>query len=111
MCKQNRMKRLTNDRGFTLVEMLIVLVIISVLIVLTVANLSKNKSVAEGKECEALKTVIGNQMEVYEIDIGEPAADITVLMDGGYIQSNTCSNGTIYTIQDGSVVGGETSSG
>ncbi|NGP43575.1 prepilin-type N-terminal cleavage/methylation domain-containing protein [Bacillaceae bacterium SIJ1] len=94
-----------SESGFTLVEMLIVLVIISILIVLTVANLSKNKEVAEAKECEALKNIIENQMKVYEIDQDAAVEDIQLLIEDGYIQTNTCRNGITYTIEGGEVVG------
>ncbi|MBD1222742.1 prepilin-type N-terminal cleavage/methylation domain-containing protein [Virgibacillus halodenitrificans] len=48
---------LKNNRGFTLIEMLIVLMIISVLIILIVPNLSGKSKQVHDKGCEALVNV------------------------------------------------------
>jgi len=42
-----------NQKGFTLIEMMIVLLVISVLLVITVPNVTKNNSSINEKGCEA----------------------------------------------------------
>ncbi|MEH6949160.1 competence type IV pilus major pilin ComGC, partial [Bacillus sp. JJ634] len=47
------LKRLRNEKGFTLIEMLIVLLIISVLLIITIPNITKHQSTVQTKGCEA----------------------------------------------------------
>lgn len=47
------MKRLKNQRGFTLIEMLIVMLIITVLIAIAIPNVSKQTSAVDEKGCKA----------------------------------------------------------
>lgn len=52
------MKFLRRDDGFTLVEMLIVLLIISVLILITIPNITKHFKTIDNKGCEAYVSII-----------------------------------------------------
>ncbi|MFF2854521.1 prepilin-type N-terminal cleavage/methylation domain-containing protein, partial [Peribacillus sp. NPDC058002] len=38
-----------NERGFTLIEMLIVLLVISILLIITIPNITKNQSTIQSK--------------------------------------------------------------
>ncbi len=72
--------------AFTLVEMLIVLLIISVLMLLFVPNLSKQKDVVREKGDAAVVKVVESQMDLYEVKTGDkPTVDD--LVDVGYITS------------------------
>ncbi|AIM25211.1 competence type IV pilus major pilin ComGC [Melissococcus plutonius] len=62
------MKKRSWHKGFTLLEMLIVLLILSVLILLFVPNLAKQKETIDQKGNEAIVKVIEAQMELYELD-------------------------------------------
>lgn len=73
-------------KGFTLVEMLIVLLIISVLMLLFVPNLSKQKDVVREKGDAAVVKVVESQMDLYEVKTGDkPTVDD--LVEVGYITS------------------------
>lgn len=83
-----------NQKGFTLIEMLIVLLIISVLIILIVPNLGEKSKDVNKKGCEALVTVVQAEVDSYYLDkkkypksIGEMGPD--------YIkkEQKTCPNG------------------
>ena len=52
------MKFLKNDKGFTLIEMLIVLFVISILMIITIPNITKNQSAIKSKGCEAFVNII-----------------------------------------------------
>ncbi|MFP3357614.1 prepilin-type N-terminal cleavage/methylation domain-containing protein [Planococcus sp. SIMBA_143] len=52
------MKRLKNQRGFTLIEMLIVMLIITVLIAIAIPNVSKQTSAVDEKGCKAFVHII-----------------------------------------------------
>ncbi|MDR1568091.1 MAG: prepilin-type N-terminal cleavage/methylation domain-containing protein [Streptococcaceae bacterium] len=80
------MKKLKKMRAkaFTLIEMLIVLVIISVLILLFVPNLSKHKTTVEEKGQAAVIKVVESQGELYELNIGETPT-LKLLQENEYI--------------------------
>ncbi|EOI03078.1 prepilin-type N-terminal cleavage/methylation domain-containing protein [Enterococcus moraviensis ATCC BAA-383] len=54
--------------GFTLLEMLVVLLIISVLILLFVPNLSKHKEGVDKKGNEAIVKIIETQIDLYAME-------------------------------------------
>ena len=61
-------KIIKKHSGFTLLEMLVVLLIISVLILLFVPNLSKHKEGIDKKGQEAIVKVVETQMDLYEME-------------------------------------------
>ena len=73
-----------ND-GFTLLEMLIVLLVIAVLIILFVPNLSKQQASINKQGDDALSKVIQTQTEMYYLDNNERPKDLDELVKGGYI--------------------------
>nr|MBO1352391.1 prepilin-type N-terminal cleavage/methylation domain-containing protein [Enterococcus sp. DIV0212c] len=58
-------KKKINYSGFTLLEMLVVLLIISVLILLFVPNLSKHKEGVDKKGNEAIVKIVETQIDLY----------------------------------------------
>lgn len=82
------MKKLLNlkAKGFTLIEMLIVLVIISALLLLFVPNLSKQKDAVKETGGAAVVKVVEGQAELYELNnVGE--ASLEKLVAAGSITS------------------------
>lgn len=76
MMKQRKKKKYP---GFTLVEVLVVLIIICVLVVLFVPNVGKQKELADEKSNQALTTLVENQIKIYELEYpGEKDRSITV---------------------------------
>lgn len=82
------MKKLLNKKAkaFTLVEMLIVLVIISVLLLLFVPNLSKQKDSVKDTGAAAVIKVVESQAELYELN-NTGGATLSTLVNKGYITS------------------------
>lgn len=70
--------------GFTLLEMLIVLFILSVLILLFVPNLSKHKETVNKKGDDALLKVVDAQIELYSLEKNRTPS-LTDLVNEGYI--------------------------
>lgn len=62
------MKKINRYQGFTLLEMLVVLLIISLLILLFVPNLSKQKDSVEKKGIEAVVKLVETQKDLYEME-------------------------------------------
>lgn len=95
-----------NNKGFTLIEMLIVLMIISVLIILIVPNLSGKSKAVHETGCEALVKVVQAQVDLYYLDEGKYPASIEDLVPD-YIseEQTTCSNNKNITLNtDGKVI-------
>lgn len=57
-------------KGFTLLEMMVVLFVISILLLLFVPNIMKQKESAQNKNDESIVKVVETQMEVYELETG-----------------------------------------
>ncbi|HEM3217747.1 TPA: prepilin-type N-terminal cleavage/methylation domain-containing protein [Streptococcus suis 2524] len=71
-------------KGFTLVEMLVVLGIISLLLLLFVPNLSRQKDAIQEKGNAAVVKVVESQMELYELE-HDKEATVEDLQQAGYI--------------------------
>ncbi|RSJ61645.1 hypothetical protein D8803_08565 [Streptococcus oralis] len=69
-------------QAFTLVEMLVVLLIISVLLLLFVPNLTKQKDAVDDKGKAAVVKVVESQAELYSLDKNEDASLRKLQADG-----------------------------
>lgn len=74
-----------NENGFTLVEMLVVLFIISVLILITIPNVSKHFASVDKKGCDSYVLMLNGQIEAYRINEGNYPAGFQELFDKDYI--------------------------
>ncbi|GAA5415494.1 comG operon protein 3 [Paraliobacillus ryukyuensis] len=83
-----------DQKGFTLIEMLIVLTIIATLLILLIPNIAKKNSEIQTKGCDALKQMIENQMQTYVVDTGRYPDTVNTLVQESYIKSDQCSNQT-----------------
>ncbi|HEM5111179.1 TPA: prepilin-type N-terminal cleavage/methylation domain-containing protein [Streptococcus suis] len=72
------------NKAFTLVEMLVVLGIISLLLLLFVPNLSKQKEAIKESGGTAVVKVVESQMELYELE-HDTEATVAELQVKGYI--------------------------
>lgn len=103
------MKWLKNEKGFTLIEMLIVLFVISILMIITIPNIVKNQSSIKSKGCEAFVQMVQGQVQAYEIDHNKWPANIEELKTEQYVTDTTCPNGaSIYIDVNGKVTSGAT---
>jgi len=87
------MKRLNQQAGFTLIEMLIVLLIISILILITIPNVTKHFATIDKKGCTAYISMVQGQVEAYRVDyMAYPTLEDLVAK--GYLKENetTCPN-------------------
>ena len=91
-----------NQKGFTLIEMMIVLLVISVLLVITVPNVTKNNSSINEKGCEAFIQMVQGQVQAYQLE-NNALPTIGNLTEGKYINQTKCPSGKEITIVDGKV--------
>lgn len=91
---------LKNNRGFTLVEMLVVMLIITVLLLLIIPNITKQTDNVHSKGCDALVSVVQAQTDAYHLEFGTYPSTIEELENKGYIESEQtkCHNDQQLTI-------------
>ncbi len=87
-----------NQEGFTLIEMVMVLFIISVLMLLIVPNVVKQKDSIDDQGTEALVTVIQTQVELYELDGEEGAVSLSALQQQGYLSAKQVKQASAKSI-------------
>ena len=85
-------KKIKNEKGFTLIEMLVVLMVISILLIITVPNITKNQSSIQEKGCEAFVKMVQSQVQAYQIDKNVLPTSISELASEGYIKQTSCPN-------------------
>ena len=97
-------KTLKNKNGFTLMEMVLVLFIISVLMLMIIPNVANTTKSVETKGTDALAVVVQTQADMYELDTGTEAANFAELKAGGYLNDNQVTQATAkLTIAGGNV--------
>lgn len=103
------MNRLKNEGGFTLIEMLIVLLVISVLMLIAIPNVTKHSKSIDKKGCDAYVVMIQGQVEAYKMDEGGYPDTLGDLVTGDYLPKGTsgesvkCPDGTALTFAGGKV--------
>lgn len=83
-----------DEKGFTLIEMLVVLLIISILLLLVIPNIGKQQDSIQTKGCSALQKMVQSSVEAYRLDHEQLPESLQVLKDQGYITTYKCKNNT-----------------
>jgi competence protein ComGC len=97
------MKKLNED-GFTLIEMMIVLLIISVLLMIALPSMAKNLGVAKDIGCKATIDLVQGQLGAYEAEKGKTLTDLTLLETENYVDTVKCPSGKALKLENGIVV-------
>lgn len=89
-----------NEKGFTLIEMMIVLLIISVLLIITIPNVAKHNANINKKGCQAYVKMVEAQVQAYHLDHQAFPANTQELVDEGYLKSGetACPSSTNIVI-------------
>ncbi|AVQ33086.1 prepilin-type N-terminal cleavage/methylation domain-containing protein [Staphylococcus muscae] len=97
---------LKQNKAFTLIEMLLVLLIISVLLILIIPNIAKQSDHIQKTGCKAQTRLVDSQIEAYTLKFNHKPNSIDDLVREGYIKENqkTCKSGETIRIQDGEAV-------
>ncbi|MFC4800779.1 competence type IV pilus major pilin ComGC [Neobacillus sp. GCM10023253] len=100
------MKNIKRDKqaGFTLIEMMIVMLVISVILIITIPNVAKHNSNIKTKGCEGFQKMVEAQVQAYEMEKNEPAT-MEKLISAGYINKDAkgCPGKEVVIGSDGSV--------
>lgn len=93
-------------RGFTLIEMVLVMTIIAIIFMLTLPNIQKTITMVNNKGCEAQKKIVDAAIMQYKINYDNLPTSIDQLIANGYLRENQgkCFNGEVIQIVDGQAV-------
>ena len=88
-------------RAFTLIEMLVVLLIISIILLLFVPNLSKQKDSVKETGNAAVVKVVDSQAELYEMKNNKTASLAALVSEGQITQKQADSYNDYYAKHGG----------
>lgn len=100
------MQIIKKQAGFTLIEMMIVLLVISVLLIITIPNVTKNNSTINEKGCEAFVRMVEGQVQAFQLEFPDETPTVENLFNKGYLKSaeTKCPDGKLIVIKaDGTV--------
>lgn len=81
------------------------LLVVSILLLITIPNVTKHNSVIKDKGCDALVKMVEAQVQAYELEKGEKVSDIGSIVSDGYLEkAPVCPNGDQISITNGVVV-------
>lgn len=87
------MSLIKKESGFTLIEMMIVLLIISILILIAIPNVTKHSKSIDEKGCDAYVAMVQGQVEAYKMD-EKKIPTISALTEKEYLPENPlCPDG------------------
>jgi len=93
------MKMIKCQKAFTLIEMMIVLLIISVLILIAIPNVTKHSATIDERGCEAYVKMVQGQVEAYRMEVkGVPSIENLVANEYLVEGETTCPNGDTIVI-------------
>lgn len=78
---------LRDQRGLTLIEMLVVLFIIGVIVAIALPNLKAAGETAQEKACAANRRLIGAQADNFFLEIGRYPRSVTELKQKGFLRT------------------------
>ena len=90
-------------KGFTILEMILVLTVTSIIILVSVPNIAQKRKIINEVGCDALLEVVNGQILLFELEKGRVPSDISELVQGGYLnrKQTVCPMGSEIVIDDG----------
>lgn len=89
-------------KGFTVLEMILVLTIIMIVFMLTLPNIQQKRDIVNNKGCDVLVEVVNSQILMYQLETGETDVSMDDLIREGYLKESQrkCPNGNEIVIYD-----------
>lgn len=90
-------------KGFTLLEMIIVVTIISILFLLTVPNIQKVLGIVDKKGCDALVKVVDSSIIQYRLEYDQDPGSVSDLINAGLLtdEQTRCDDNRSISISNG----------
>lgn len=91
------------ENGFTILEMMVVMLVIAVLLFITLPNIQQKEKIIRAKGCESLQEVVNSQIILFEIEHDRTPVSIQELISEGYLRENqsACPDGRVLHIVNG----------
>jgi competence protein ComGC len=98
----------SNQKGFTLLEMIIVVTIVSILFLLTVPNIQKVLGIVDKKGCDALVKVVDSAIVQYRLEYNEDPGSVSDLINAGLLteEQTKCDDNRTIGIANGQAEAG-----
>ena len=92
--------------GFTILEMMIVMLVVAVLLMITLPNVAAKNTIIRKTGCQAMLDVIDSQILLFEIEHDREPVDLNELLNEGYLKEAqmACPDGTTPVIENGQAV-------
>lgn len=103
--RKETMSFFRHERGFTLIEILIVVFIISLILAIAIPNYTRSTSRAQEELCYSTQKMTEAALSLYMLDekkqnLSELNGDLQILVDKGYLRElPQCPSGGKYNIQ------------
>lgn len=93
-------------KGFTLLEMIIVVSVLSILFLLAVPNIQKVMGIVEQKGCQAMLKVTDSAILQFRLDFDEYPSDVYDLVNAGLMSEEQiqCSSNQQVGISNGQAI-------
>lgn len=97
------MNQKSRNKGFTLLEMTIVIIIISVIFLLSVPSIQKTLSTVNNKGCKAIEKVADSAILQYKLEYDEYPGSVDDLVNAGLLTEaqTKCDGSKSLVISDG----------
>lgn len=94
-------KRMNNENGFTLIEMMIVLLVITIILLVALPNVTQHSSAINTKGCKALVQMVQGQVQAYQMD-NNKIPSMEELKEAEYIHQSDmkCPGGSELVIDE-----------
>lgn len=101
--KMNPKRKNGKENGFTILEMMIVMLVIAVLLFITLPNIQQKEKVIRAKGCDSLQSVVNSQIILFEIENDRTPSSMQELVREGYLRENqtACPDGRVLQIVNG----------
>lgn len=95
-----------NNKGFTVLELLIVLSVIALIFIITFPNVKTKQEEINIKECDKLIELVNGQSELYEMENNKKPMTTNQLINEGYIKKaqTLCPNGEVIELANGKAI-------
>ncbi len=95
-------------KGFTLLEMIIVVAVISIVYLLAVPNIQKVMSVVDQKGCDSLVKVVDAAILEFKLEYDVYPNSVSELIDAGFLSEDQaqCADGRSISISGGQAIAG-----
>ncbi len=99
-------KKRKKHNGFTILEMMIVMLVVAVLLIITLPNIQQKEKIIRNKGCSAMLEVINSQILLFEIEHDRTPSDVSELLAEGYLKEaqTVCPDGSTPYIENGQAV-------